>query len=191
MPKYVRVMDGLKSNASGQKFELDTVVEAKIWNPKEKKPEKMGGFNFSTEDKILRYIFRGDTLYDVIIPSDAEVVMCDSVNVPNGVFRANKIMVTNPRKVTEDMVMELYEKSNLPLKTYFQCMYCVLFKGYINVSKRIIQDKVNGDNINEAIKVYEKYSTHTINNPTDTFDYEKMFPAAKEIYDLLCELREK
>ncbi len=30
----------------------------------------MGGFNFSTEDKILRWLVRGDTLYDVIIPED-------------------------------------------------------------------------------------------------------------------------
>ena len=71
MSKYVRVMDGLKSNASGEEFKLDEIITAKTWNPEEKEPEKMGGFNFSTEDKILRYIFRGDTIYEVIIPDDA------------------------------------------------------------------------------------------------------------------------
>ena len=68
MSNYVRVMDGLKSNASGEEFKLDEVITANVWNPTETEPEKMGGFNFSTEDKILRYIFRGDTIYDVIIP---------------------------------------------------------------------------------------------------------------------------
>ena len=77
MNKYVRVMDGLKSNASREEFKLDEIIIAKTWNPKEREPEKMGGFNFSTEDKILRYIFRGDTIYDVIIPDDAEVINVD------------------------------------------------------------------------------------------------------------------
>ena len=77
MSKYVRVMDGLKSNASGQEFKLDEVITANLWNPNEVEPEKMGGFNFSTEDKILRYIFRGDTIYDVVIPNDAEVITVD------------------------------------------------------------------------------------------------------------------
>ena len=51
MSNYVRVMDGLKSNASGQEFKLNEVITAELWNPKELEPEKMGGFNFSKEDK--------------------------------------------------------------------------------------------------------------------------------------------
>ena len=72
--KYVRVMDGLKSNASDFEYKLDEVNIASIWNPKETDPEKMGGLNFSTEDKILRWLHRVDTIYDVIIPKDAQVV---------------------------------------------------------------------------------------------------------------------
>ncbi len=107
MKKYVRVMDGLKSNASGEEFKLDEVITAKTWNPKETEPEKMGGFNFSTEDKILRYIFRGDTIYDVIVPNDAQMV---TVSEEKGVYRADKIIVTNPRVITEDMVIDIYKK---------------------------------------------------------------------------------
>ena len=40
MSKYVRVMDGLKSNASGEEFKLDEIITAKTWNPEEKEPEK-------------------------------------------------------------------------------------------------------------------------------------------------------
>ena len=29
---------------------------AEHWNPNETEPDKMGGFNFSVEDKILRYL---------------------------------------------------------------------------------------------------------------------------------------
>ena len=38
----------------------------------------MGGFNFSTEDKILRWLVRGNTIYDVVILEDAEIIDCPS-----------------------------------------------------------------------------------------------------------------
>ena len=34
MSKYVRVMDGTKSNAGGFEYKLDKVNIAKLWNPK-------------------------------------------------------------------------------------------------------------------------------------------------------------
>ena len=191
MNKYVRVMDGLKSNANGKEFKLNEIIVADTWNPNEQEPEKMGGFNFTTEDKILRYIFRGDTIYDVELPNDAEVSICDSKNAPKSIYRANKIIVTNPRTITEEMVIEIYKKSTLPLKTYFQCIYCLLFRKYINASKYIINDLVNKNNINEAIKEFEDFASRTNGNDTGIFAYDKLFPEAKEIYDLLLEIRDK
>ena len=188
MKKFVRVMDGLKSNASGEEFKLDEVITAKTWNPKEIEPEKMGGFNFSTEDKILRYIFRGDTIYDVIIPEDAEVILVDE---NKGIYRANKIIVTNPRKITEKMVIEIYKKSTLSRDRYFQCIYCLLFRKYINASKYIIHDIVNKDNIEEAIKEFETFASRTNGNTTGVFDYNKLFPEAKIIYNVLLDIRNK
>ena len=40
------------------------------------------------------------------------------------------------------MVMDFYNKSDLPQKTYYQCIVVVLFKNYVNVAKQIIKDKV-------------------------------------------------
>ena len=187
MSKYVRVMDGLKSNASGEEFKINKIITAKTWNPNETDPEKMGGFNFSTEDKILRYIFRGDTIYDVIIPSDAEVI---KVNIEKGIYRANKIIVTNPKIITENMVIDIYKKSTLPINRYFQCIYCLLFRKYMNASKYIINDIVNKDNINEAIKEFEDFAARSNGNNTGIFDYNKLFPEAKEIYNLLLNIRD-
>ena len=188
MNKYVRVMDGLKSNASGQEFKIDEVITSELWNPKEKEPEKMGGFNFSTEDKILRFIFRGDTIYDVIIPDDAEIILVDE---EKGIYRANKIIVTNPRKITEEMVIDIYKKTTLPLNRLFQCIYCLLFRKYIRTSKMIIDDLVNKDNIDEAIYEFENFASRTNGNDTGIFDYNKLFPEAKEIYDLLLSIKSK
>ena len=188
MSKYVRVMDGLKSNASGEEFKLDEVITANVWNPTKTEPEKMGGFNFSTEDKILRYIFRGDTIYDVIIPDDAEVI---NVDEEKGIYRANKIIVTNPKIITEDMVIDIYKKSTLPTNRYFQCIYCLLFRKYINASRYIINDIVNKENINEAIKEFEDFASRSNGNTTGIFDYDKLFPEAKKIYKLLLDIRDK
>jgi hypothetical protein len=77
LTKYVRVMDGVKSNAGGFDYKIDEVNIANNWNPKADNPEEFGGINFGIEDKILRWLHRGDTLYDVIIPEDAEVVKVD------------------------------------------------------------------------------------------------------------------
>ena len=49
-------MFGTKSGASDFEYKLGEVNVAKIWDPKELDPKKMGGFNFSTESKILRWL---------------------------------------------------------------------------------------------------------------------------------------
>ncbi len=89
------------------------------------------------------------------------------------------------------MVIDIYKKSNLPINRYFQCIYCLLFKKYINASKYIIDDIVNKENINEAIKEFETFASRSNNNTTGIFDYDKLFPEAKEIYNLLLDINNK
>lgn len=67
MSKYIRLMDGTKSNAGGFDLKLDEVNIAQTWHPKTLDSAQMGGFNFSTDEKILRWIHRGDITYDVIL----------------------------------------------------------------------------------------------------------------------------
>lgn len=103
--KYMRVMFGTKSYAGGFEYKLNEVNQTNNWNPKADNPEDFGGFNFSTEDKILRWLLRGDTIYDVEILDDAEVIECENKNTPHGVFRSNKIILKNPRTLTKEIVM--------------------------------------------------------------------------------------
>ena len=135
--KYVRVMDGLKSNAGGFEYKLNETNIENVWNPNTYNPKEMGGFNFSTTDKILRWLHRGDTIYDVIIPDDAEVILCDP---DKGVYRANKIIVSNPQKITDEMVMEFYKINTLSSKVIYQCLVTLLYKNRINIAKYIIND---------------------------------------------------
>lgn len=177
MNKFVRVMDGMKSNAGGFEYKLDEINISNNWNPKEVEPEKMGGFNFSSEDKILRWLHRGDTLYDVIIPNDAEIVLCSE---EKGVWRSNKIIITNPRKITNEMVMELYKKTTLSNKIIAQCLQTLLWKNRIEISKYIINDRVNHKNVDEFLAEFENYT-----KKFDKFCYDDLGEESKIIYDML------
>ena len=168
-------MDGLKSNAGGFNYKLDEINVADKWDPSTKEPEKMGGFNFSSEDKILRWLHRGDTIYDVIIPNDAEVILCDE---EKGIYRSNKIIVTNPRIITDELILELYKKNTLSNKIIAECLVTLLWKKRKEISKYIIKDRVNLTNISEIINEFISYATE------DNL-YSK---SGKEIYDILKEI---
>lgn len=155
--KYVKVMFGNKSGANGFEYKIGEINEANFWNPNSLNPKEMGGFNFSTEDKILRWLVRGDTIYDVTIPEDSEIIDCPSESAPHGVFRTNKIIITNPRIVTDEMAMEFYRKSNLPEKSYYKAMAGCAVRGYRNTTKQIFKDKINIENINIAIEEFEDF----------------------------------
>lgn len=176
MAKYVRVMDGLKSNAGGFEYKLDEINIANTWNPSEKEPELMGGFNFGTEDKILRWLHRGDTIYDVVIPNDAEVIMCDE---EKGIYRSNKIIVTNPRPITDEMVLNLYKINTLSNKVIAQCLVTLLWKSRIEISKYIIKDRVNLENIDEILTEFIKYAG----------DNNLSSETGKELYEILKEIQ--
>lgn len=174
--KYLKVMFGTTSGANNNvDYKLNEVNIAEKWNPTATDPCDMGGFNFSTEDKILRWLVRGDTLYDVTIPDDTEVINCPSESAPNGVFRCNKIIVYNPRNITDDIAMELYLKSDLPEKSYYKSLIGCAIRGYRNTCLKIIKDKVNKDNIylvlNEAEDFVKPYqSSGAANNGSEVYE---------------------
>ena len=189
--KYVRVADGAKSNAGGFDYKIDEINETNHWNPSADNPKEMGGFNFCQEDKLLRWLHRGDTLYDVIIPEGAELIEINHKNCPNGLFRSNKIVLTNPRKVTHEMVLDLYKKSNLPEKTYYQCFVTLLFRGYKDVVEYMVHDMVHKDNVNRAIDEFKDYIAKDDTGDIKRFEYDKLWDDAKDIYNLLLEIKKK
>ena len=165
--KYVKVLDGIKSNAGGFEYVIDEINIAKTWNPKAKTPEEMGGFSFSNEENILRWLIRGTIIYDVVLPLDVEIVKVNHKATPNGVFRSNKIILTNPRNITDKMALEFYHKSNFPEKTFYKALAGVAIKGYHNTANQIIIDKVNSNNIDDVIMEYLDFYKPLKNNSND------------------------
>ena len=68
------------------------------------------------------------------------------------------IIVTNPREITDDMVKELYHKTTLSNKIIAQCLVTLLWKKRLEISKYIIKDRINLDNIDEILTEFEKYA---------------------------------
>lgn len=179
---YLKVMFGNKSCAGdGFSYKIGEVNEADNWNPTAVNKKETGGFNFSTEDKIARWLVRGDTLYDVTIPEDAEVIEIDNKSAPHGVFRTNKIILNNPRKVTEKMAFELYKKSKLPKQSYFKVLAGYAVRGYVNVCKIIIEEKINEGNIDLAIDEFLDFYDRSISKIESDENSRFVFQLLKEL----------
>ena len=157
MNKYVRVMDGLKSNAGGFEYKLNEINVSDSWNPEAHSGKEFGGFNFTTESCILRWLHRGSTIYDVEIPKNAETVKIEGATI---LFRTNKIIVKNPRKVNDDLALHYYEISNIPEKSYYKALGAVAVMNYKKTALKILKDKVNKNNINEVLEEWNEFIDH-------------------------------
>ena len=132
--KYLKVMFGQTSGANSSfEYKIGEVNIADNWNPNATDPKEMGGFNFSVEDKILRWLVRGDTIYDVDVPEDAEIIDVPHSSTPHGVFRANKIIISKPRKVTDEIAMNFYRKCTIPEKSYYKAILLYVYSLHIHL----------------------------------------------------------
>ena len=150
-------MDGLKSNAGGFEYKLNEINVSDSWNPEAHSGKEFGGFNFTTESCILRWLHRGSTIYDVEIPKDAETVKIEGATI---LFRTNKIIVKNPRKVNDDLALHYYEISNIPEKSYYKALGAVAVMNYKKTALKILKDKVNKNNINEVLEEWNEFIDH-------------------------------
>lgn len=155
MDKYVKVMFGIKSGATSDlEYKVNEVNVANNWNINAKSSKEFGGFNYAFEDSILRWLHRGNTIYDIKIPKDAEVIKLERATT---IYRTNKIIISNPRKVDDDLALHCYEISKISEKAYFQSIAVVSIMGYKKTAMRIIRDKVNTENIDEVLEEWNNF----------------------------------
>lgn len=182
MNKYVKVMFGTKSGAKSDfEYKINEVNVSDNWNPTAKKGRDFGGFNYTTEDCILRWLHRGDTIYDVEVPEDAENVKLDGATT---IYRTNKIIISNPRKVDDELALHFYKISNIPEKSYYKALGVVSIMNYKNTAYAILKDKVNQNNINEVLEEWNDFISHG-----GTFDRKDLNDLVKEIDELLNEMK--
>lgn len=64
MSKFVKVMFGTASGAKRDfEYKINEVNVSENWNPNAENGRDFGGFNYCSEECILRWLHRGDTLY--------------------------------------------------------------------------------------------------------------------------------
>lgn len=153
--KYYRVIQTEKEYSDGRRFPIDEIVIAdnKV-NLNAEDRTKMGGFCISSYEFIFRWLIRGDTLCKVKIPKDTKIYKTVS---DNGIYIADKIILTNPQKINDDFAMKLYKASTLPEISYFKAMTACAICGYINTALKVCEDKVNSQNVEIAIKEFEDF----------------------------------
>ena len=180
MSKYVKVMFGTTSGAKSDfEYKINEVNVSNNWNPTAEKGRYFGGFNYTTKDCILRWLHRGDTIYDVEVPNDAENIKLSGATT---IYRTNKIIISNPRKVDDELALHFYKISNIPEKSYYKALGAVSIMNYKNTAYAILRDKVNKDNINIVLEEWNDFISHGNKN-----DRKNLNGLVKEIDELLNE----
>jgi len=151
-------MFGTTSGAKSDfKYKVNEVNISEHWNPTAEKGRDFGGFNYTTEDCILRWLHRGDTIYDVEIPDNAENIKLEGATT---VYRANKIIINNPRKVDDDLALHFYKISKIPERSYYKALGVVSIMNYKKTAYAILKDKVNKDNIDDVLEEWNDFISH-------------------------------
>ena len=82
--KYLKWVYGTSTGHKENKnFEINKVNICDVWDPTNSEWDKRGGFNFTNEKCALRWMSRGDTLYEVEVPIDGEVVEVENQKIQN------------------------------------------------------------------------------------------------------------
>ena len=158
MSKHVKVMYGDSSGANALvKYKINEVNISDNWNPLATNPKEFGGFNYCDEKSIIRWLHRGDTIYDVKIPSDAENIRLDGATT---IYRTNKIIISNPRKIDDDMAYHFYKISDIKEKSYYKVLAVVSIMNYKKTAHAILNDKVNKENIELVLSEWNDFMNH-------------------------------
>lgn len=183
MSKYVKVMYGTTSGAKSDfEYKLNEINISNNWNPNADNPKDFGGFNYCAEECILRWLHRGDTIYDVEIPEDAENVKLEGATV---IYRANKIIIKNPRKVDDELALYFYQISKIPEKSYYKALGAVTIMNYEKTAYQILKDKVSKENIDLVLEEWNNFIEHGDKN-----DRSNLNGLVKEINDELYKIKE-
>lgn len=167
---YVKAINTRREYEDDRRFPMDKVVTSdKEINVEAIKKEDMGGLNVSNYHSVLRWLLRGDTLCDVTIPEDGEIYETISFATNHGTFRANKIILSNPRIIDDKLALELYKMSDLPWKSYIQVLAYISTQEFKETCNNILNDKINSQNAKEALEIFDNYLERRTNPMPDLY----------------------
>jgi hypothetical protein len=168
---YYKIIQTATKYRDNRNFPIDEVVIAdRKVNLNAETSEEMGGFFISDYDHIFRWLIRGDTLCEVKIPEGSIIYKTSS---KNGIYIADRIILTNPKKLNDDLAMILYENSKLPEESYFRALAACAIKGYSKTIIKVINERVNNQNVVACIEEFNAFCQRREEEyKIDTFNLE-------------------
>lgn len=160
MKQFYKVLLGTESSACpGLHYNIDELTVAEHWNPRGKDPKEMGGFSIATDAALIRWICRGNVLYDVIIPQDAEIAYPEHPSVQGELARVNKLILTNPRPMTDDLALQFYRTSKFKHHEYYKILAVCAFCGHTKTCEAILKDHISPANARECLMHWDDFAT--------------------------------
>ena len=101
----------------------------------------------------------------------------------------NKMILRNPIPTSDELTLSLYKKAHMPLSTYFETIAALAIRGCYNTCLEIIKDKVNMDNIEEALFKFQNFIKPWHKDNMNQEMYDKVLEILMEINsDILINL---
>lgn len=181
--QFYKVLLGTESSACrGLHYKINDVTVAPHWNPNGETPVEMGGFSIATRDALIRWIFRGNILYDVIIPEDAEIVYPQHAFADGEIARVNKIIITNPRPVTDKIALNLYKYSHFPQVEYYRVLAGCAICGYKETCEAIMKDHIHSNNAADCLNTFKYWAKPSdVSYPSDGLLYNEVVHKLEEL----------
>lgn len=88
------------------------------------------------------------------MPKDALVV---EVECATKIYRSNKIIIKNPRKIDDDLALYYYKISKMPEKAYYESLGVVSIMNYRKTAYKILETRVNKNNINNVLEEWNYF----------------------------------
>ena len=104
---------------------------------------------------LQNYKLLPNSVYELI--KDSENIRLDGATT---IYRTNKIIIRNPRKVNDELALHFYKISNIPEKSYYRALGVVAIMGYKKTAFAILRDKVNKNNIDEVLEDWNDFIFH-------------------------------
>ena len=99
----------------------------------------------------------------------------------------NKIILTNPKPMTDELAMSFYLKSDLPEKSYYKSLAGCAIRGYKNTCLKIINDRVNKDNIDLVLSEFDDFTKPY----QGAEENDNILEVYNEVMDLLNDIKDR
>ncbi len=153
-PKYIKIGTDETIKYRDKKNSINELYKTASGNFNE---ENIDEFYFCSEDQAFALLLYGNTIYDVNIPKDSKMVKLINKYTDSEILKSDKVTLSNPRQITDEIAMDLYLKSNLKNMSYYKSLANLVVCGYRNTCFKLISDRINIENVDTVLELFDSF----------------------------------